>query len=330
MSTLILRQPFTFPTREGVIEQLRKLLGPMFMAGEGDGDGGDGDGSGAGGLADLASGGDGDGSGDGDGGDGEGGDGDGDGGGDDGQAEKPEFLQDKYWDPEANAPRLEEMANGIKGLETKLREKHPEAPESAEVYEFTVPDDAANFKLDDDNEADKALMDWWRATAFEAGLSKENAEKIFGGFAKLTSDMIMPEPFDGKAELEKLGPNGQAVVDSLVNQANQLKAYGVFNDTDIQEFKIAMGTADGSRMMSKLLTHLGVSEIPDAGITPQTPGGVSKQELDELRFAVVEEGPNKGKMRYNVDPDYRERIDGMYDKMYGNQPAGTSETRRAG
>jgi hypothetical protein len=249
---------------------------------------------------------------------------------------RPEWVPEKFWNAaEAKAATTPEertklaasaMQKSYNELETRLRNTKPSAaPEKAEEYELKIPETAKAFAAgmkDDD-----PLLGGYRETAHKLGLSKDQAAGVYQWFAEAMNEHI-PPPMDVNAEMEKLGPNAQAFIDDVVGRAFQLRDWGVFSDADIEEYRIACGTAEGMQMMSKLFAHFGEKTVP-ANIIPSEGGLPSHEELRAMKFVQVESGPNKGQQRYNVDPDYRKKIDAMYDKVYGNEPAGKSRVMAA-
>lgn len=254
--------------------------------------------------------------------------------GDKPSADRPEWVPEKFWNAaEAKAAATPEertklaaaaMQKSYNELETRLRNTKPAAaPEKPEEYELKAPETAKNFAMADDD----PLLGGYRETAHKLGLSKEQAAGVYQWFAQAMNDNI-PPPMDVEAEMAKLGPNAQAFIDDVVGRAYQLKDWGVFSDADLQEYRIAVGTAEGMQMMSKLFAHFGEKTVP-ANIIPTEGGLPSHEELRAMKFAQVESGPNKGQVRYNVDPEYRKKIDAMYDRVYGNEPAGKSRVMAA-
>lgn len=242
--------------------------------------------------------------------------------------QRPDWLPEKYFKdgkPLENA--LELMGRENQFLTSRLRGNKGTTVEKPEDYgDFAPPKEATNFVL----KADDPVVAWYRQAAHKAGLTKEAAQELFNGFATEMSKHI-DAPIDAQVELKKLGTNGQAVVDDVYNRAQQLKQFGVFNDQDLEEYRIAMATAGGTMMMRKIFQAaqqglLGEPVVP-ADVPASNAGIPSAMELRAMRFEKFTDGPNKGQEKYLVDPDYRKKIDDLYERVYGSEPAGTS--RRA-
>lgn len=247
---------------------------------------------------------------------------------------RPEWVPEKFWNAaEAKTATTPEertklaaaaMQKSYNELETRLRNTKPStAPEKPDEYELKKPETAKNFNVPDDD----PLLGGYRETAHRLALSKEQAAGVYQWFAQAMND-VAPPPMDVEAEMAKLGPNAQAFIDDVVGRAFQLRDWGIFSDQDIEEYRIACGTAEGMQMMSKIFAHFGEKTVP-ANIAPPAEGLPSHEELRSMKFATVESGPNKGQQRYNVDADYRKKIDALYDRVYGNEPAGKSRVMAA-
>ena len=245
--------------------------------------------------------------------------------------DRPDWLDQRFWNaakdaetPEARTlAAAQAQAKAYADLESQYgklkRDKgYVQAPEQASEYDLTPPETAANFIV----QGDDPLVEGYRETAHKLGLSKEQAAGVYQWFAQSVSD-IAPEPLDMKAEMAKLGANAQAVIDDVVGRAYQFKEWGVFNDQDIEEYRVAVGTAEGMQMMQKLFAHYGEKAVP-ANVQPSGGTLPTPAELDAMKWEQVESGPNKGQVRYNVDAEYRAKIDKLFDQVYGADPAGSS------
>jgi hypothetical protein len=247
---------------------------------------------------------------------------------------RPDYIPEKYWKEGKlveNATEL--MAKEIAYLQTKVRTGKDEPPKGEapkpEDYEFTVPVDVAVEIAPDD-----PIVKWFKEEASGLGIAKEAAQKLFDGFVR-ASAAITPPPMDVAAEMKKLGPNAQNVINDVMGRAHRLQQLGVFSDQDIAEYKIAAGTAEGMKMMAKMIDAaqkglLGNAPVPSSNVIPSASGLPSGEELRAMKFAKVEEGPNAGRMKIEVDPEYKKRIDALYDSVYGKENTGQSRIQAGG
>lgn len=132
-----------------------------------------------------------------------------------------------------------------------------DVPESADDYKFTA------LEGDDALPADDPAVAWFRGAAHARGLGQEDADSMLNDFLKFAGglDSVQDkdgndiEPINADKEFEKLGPQAQGIVDTITGLEKNLVKWGVFNDNDVEEFRIASGTASGMNMMMKMLGH---------------------------------------------------------------------------
>jgi hypothetical protein len=112
-------------------------------------------------------------------------------------------------------------------------------------------------------------------------------------------EMMAGEVVDPAEEMKKLGPNGGAVVNGMVDWARGLVNKGVWGKDDFEEFKIMGGTARGLNALMKIReAYEGRIPIESAPLE----GTPSKDEL----YAMVADP------KYNNDPAYRQKVERMF------------------
>jgi hypothetical protein len=115
----------------------------------------------------------------------------------------------------------------------------------------------------------------------------------------MSADMVDP-----KVEMQKLGPNGQAMVKDMVDWGRGLVKKGIWSPDEFEEFKIMGGTATGLRALMK------VRETYEGRVPTQsapTTGMPSKEELQ----AMV------GDPKYQSDPAYRQKVERLFHQAFG-------------
>lgn len=308
-------------------------------------DGADGDGKANGGKADGGDGkaaegaqglraeisppaGDGDGGGEAGDGKGAGGDGDGDGAaGGKPQAltfeKRPDWLPEQFHDGKSGEVKVEDMAKAWTGMRAKVSTGDHKAPKEASGYKLEAPETAAAVMeavtgLKNEDGSEGPILEWFRTAAHEAGLSQDAAQTLYEGYLEQVG-ATLPEPMDTKAELAKLGPKGQEILDGSATHMQGLKDKGVWNDEQLGELMLTLDTAVG---VSAWLAYREYAEgltIPDM-LTSQATGSVSADEL-RAEQAVVMELAAKG------DPTAERKareLEKKYEQLYGTEPAGSS------
>ena len=263
---------------------------------------------------------------------GKGGEGGGEGSGDgrfimdgDSKVEVPE----QFWDAEKGEVNQSALLKSQGDNQKALRQTQNELaelkksgkgdiPENAEDYlsddvitdgVFAAPDGVERLQgipVDDPGLVGMAEM------AQKHGLTPEQFTGIVTD-AMLLADGFMPEPFDEKAELEKLGDKGQALVSGLRTWADGLMTNGHLSE-DEHAYLLAFGqTAIGVTTLSKLRADMQGQAIPLGNATAGD-GLPSKDQWYANR-------PDPG-----ADPDGFAKWQKQGEQIFGTDPAGTSQS----
>lgn len=145
---------------------------------------------------------------------------------------------------------IKDVFDGYKSLSGKLRERMPEAPESAEGYQFEFADEALkDYQL--------TLEDpmWGKlAPVFkEANVSQEQAQKIVEGYLKAA----LEDRPDLEAERQKLGGEAEAIINTVVSYAQKRATPGM------QALAELAGTsAEALKELHALIQASGERQIP--------------------------------------------------------------------
>lgn len=223
--------------------------------------------------------------------------------------ERPEWLPEQFWDKDKKTTNTEALVTSWKDTRKALDAKGSKAPAKAEDYKFEAAKDAKYGEI----KADDPLMAVFRTAAHKHGIPQE-------AFQGIVSEVLagifegMPEPMDPAKELEKLGKNGQAVVDNVVGWITGLETGGTLSKDEADEMIRIGATANGIKALSKIMARAGEKSIP-LDSAPAGEGLPSKEEL----YAAVRDP------KYQTDPAYREKIDAQFKKVFGTQPASSSQ-----
>jgi len=248
--------------------------------------------------------GDGDGDGDGQ------GDGDGDKkpqGGSDPEA-KPDWLADKFWNPDLKAPRTEILGKAYNELEGKLRTNRDEikaeinaemlasAPESYEVNlseDLNIPD---NVELD--LTTDDPIVSWFFEKAKTKGMSQDEVSEWLNDYVKLEL-AAMP---DVAAEIAKLGDHGQ---DRMLRVHNWLETK--LSDEQFAALNPLLSSAEQVEALEVLMKSSGPSDFDGDGGGPAL-------TLEELRTMQ-----NDKRYWQDKDPAFIKKVEDGYKRLYGNK-----------
>lgn len=136
--------------------------------------------------------------------------------------DRPEYIPEKFWDPDNKSANVEALASSYNALEKKLGQKTEELTKSIrddldrerlanvpENYEITVPEGIPeDIEVNFNN--DQPLMDWWKDFAKSKGLNQSDFND--GVKAFINSELSMnPNP---EEEMKKLGDNARERVEA--------------------------------------------------------------------------------------------------------------------
>lgn len=232
-------------------------------------------------------------------------------GDDDKKAERPDFIKEKFWDPEKGEPRLEAMAKAYDDLEKKMGNN--KAPDE---YKIELNEDLEKI-FDKTKADDDPLLKWFKGYAKENNFSQEMFTEMLQEFGKEGAQMLAANavpPIDPKEEIGKLGKNGNAIIENQVKFLSTLFKQGHVNEDQMQEMLILTETAAGVQALQALRNYYG-----DAQKIPQnlTPGGGVKSK-DELMKMQADD-------RYGNDQEFTDMVDKEYEKKYGTGASGESQ-----
>lgn len=242
-------------------------------------------------------------------GDGEGQAGDGEGdqkplGGDSPDA-KPDWIADKFWNPDLKAPRTEQLAKSFNELEGKFREKsdtikeeiraemRADAPENYTVNlseELKIPE---GVELDFSEE--DPLVSWFFGFAKENGMSQDTVDKALNEYVGIE----MANMTDVQAEIGKLGDHGQ---DRMLRVHNWLESK--LSAEQLTSLNPLLNSATQVEALEILMKQSGPSDFDaDAGGAPLS--------LDELRSMQ-----NDPRYWQSKDPAFIKKVSDGYQRLY--------------
>lgn len=231
---------------------------------------------------------------------------------DDEKAERPEYIKEKFWDPEKGEIRGEALSKAYDDLEKKLGNNN-KAPDE---YKVDLDDDAKKIFHEEDAEKDP-LLNWFKDYAKENNFSQEMFNEALNGFAEKSAEFLkqteVPE-INREEEVGKLGKNAEAIIENQTQFLSQLYKQGRVDEGQVQELMILTETADGIKALQALRAHYGEQQsIP---MNLNAGGGV--KTADELR--AMQADP-----KYGNDPEYTSTVDKEYEKKYGTGTSGESQ-----
>lgn len=178
---------------------------------------------------------------------------------------KPDGFPDEFWDGEKKTAKVDDLFNAwsqekkrAEGLRVKLSKGEFEGkpPEDIKEYQLELSDELKPLVPEDD-----PIYNAARQAAKEAGFPKEAFSKfmlpVISKLAELKKDSDTPPSEEEKAaarkaEIDKIGPTGQRVVQAVGTFIDQLKSNGTLSEAEAKAAKNMVFDADSARVMNKL------------------------------------------------------------------------------
>lgn len=204
--------------------------------------------------------------------------------------DRPEWLPENFW-KDGNAD-FEGLAKSWRDLRGKISKGAHNAPADGKYDLASFGEGAA------DNPMANTLSGW----AKENGLSQAQFDDLVGQLQTQAKELMSSDFVDPAEEMKKLGPNGRAMVDGMVDWARGLVNKGVWSAEDFDEFKIMGGTARGLNALVKIREayegRLPIETAPMDGMP-------TKEELYQM----------VGDPKYKTDPAYRQKVEKLFHQV---------------
>jgi hypothetical protein len=184
---------------------------------------------------------------------------------------RPEWLGEKYWDATKGEAKLEDLAKAEAAWRAQISRADHKPPATAADYKLdfashTDPDikaAAAALIVPGEDGSPDPIMKAVQEAAHKTGVSQAGLQAITEAFLKGQA-ALLPEPFDEKAEMAKLGQNGPALVKTLQDYAAQQLQTGRWDDADAERFRNYLFDAGDAQFLYKFLFDTG--QVPEVKI----------------------------------------------------------------
>lgn len=207
--------------------------------------------------------------------------------------ERPDFWPENFWKKDSNEPDLEGIAKSWSDLRKQISQGKHKAPADGK-YDLKSFGDQA-----DTNPIATTLSSW----AKDNGLSQAAFDDLVNNLQTQAKEIMSGDMVDPTAEMKQLGPNGNAIVNGMVDWARGLVNKGVWSKDDFEEFKIMGGTARGITALMKVREAY-EGRVPTQSM--QLEGAPSKDEL----YQMVNDP------KYKSDPAYRQKVEKMFQATF--------------
>ncbi len=225
-------------------------------------------------------------------------------------SDKPEFVQDKFWDADRKEVNLENLASSYNALEKKLGSRTEDLSKQVrqdleqerlgktpEEYKVNIPElpENVDVSVSDDME----IVQWWKDTAKKNGLSQEQFDEGVNVF--ITNAMAtLPNV---NTEMEKLGDSSKERVEAAELWSKKNLSPEAYNT-----FSSIASTAEGVKAIEEIMTMTKDSPMPT------TPTQVSvTPDLVDLKSMMNDPRYYDSNKR---DDSYIKRVTELYEKAY--------------
>ena len=225
-------------------------------------------------------------------------------------SDKPEFVQDKFWDADRKEVNLENLASSYNAIEKKLGSRTEDLSKQVrqdleqerlgkvpEEYKVNVPElpENVDVSVSDDME----IVQWWKDTAKQNGLSQEQ----FDEGVKVFIDNAMATLPDVNVEMQKLGDNSKQRVEAAELWSKKNLSPEAYNT-----FSSIASTAEGVKAIEEIMKMTKDSPMPT------TPIQVSvTPDLGDLKSMINDPRYYDSNKR---DDSYIKRVTELYEKAY--------------
>jgi hypothetical protein len=204
--------------------------------------------------------------------------------------DRPEWLPENFW-KDGNAD-FEGLAKSWRDLRGKISKGAHNAPADGKY-------DLSSFG---EGNAENPMANTLSGWAKENGLSQAQFDDLVGQLQTQAKELMSADFVDPAVDMKKLGPNGRAMVDGMVDWARGLVNKGVWSAEDFDEFKIMGGTARGLNALVKIReAYEGRVPIQSAPIE----GAPTQEEL----YQMVADP------KYKTDPAYRQKVEKLFNQV---------------
>jgi len=211
----------------------------------------------------------------------------------------PEGVPDKF--VKEGEVDVEGLAKSYTELEGKFRAGKHKTPEGG--YDLKV---AKDHNVPEDDPVLQTYADW----AKEAGISQEHFDQLAEKILQNGKDTVQQNAFDRDAEMKRLGPQADKIINDQIDWARRLVKSGYWGEDDFEEFKVWGGTASGVKaMMSMRRFYNDITTIPTT-VSPEAAALPSKEEC----YQMVKDP------KYQTDPAYRAKVEKTFAAVFGTAP----------
>ena len=257
--------------------------------------------------------------------------------------DRPEFLPEQFHDKDSGEVRIESLVKSWKDGQDVIANRVKELPDDAikaaglmkvpegavsepTGYEVAIAADLAESSKrvlvpSEELGGEDVMVHRFRDVAAKHRMSGAAFNDCINFYIK-ESVAVLPAPIDQKAEMAKLGPQAQNVLNATNGFGEALKAQGLIDDAAFEEYRLCCASAPGVLMIQAIRDYYGEKPIPvqmqQAAVNAADAGALRAEQAEIVQLA--QDGKiddREAQRRYDLLQD-------KYRKHFGEDAAGSS------
>lgn len=149
-----------------------------------------------------------------------------------------------------------------------------------------------------------------------AGLSQDFVKGLVEDFITFQASEVASIEAEAAENFKALGADGQERLNDIDSWLTATFPEGT-DEGLRQVVKNWCVTDDDLKAVERLMKTGAGAKVPRG---PGNTSGHTPESVKALKFAVHEDGPHKGKLKYDTDPEYRKEVKEAYKALYGDAP----------
>nr|AKH47283.1 hypothetical protein [uncultured marine virus] len=211
-------------------------------------------------------------------------------------AEKPEYIDDQFWNAEKGELDAEKLATSYKELRAKMSAGKHKAPADGK---YSV-DELGDIDADDPMLAD--FLD----IAKDEGFSQDQFERLTKFYLESQGALNEEIKYRRDEEMGKLGRNAEKIIGSMDAWLTKFGTSGTLSNDELEAIANASNNATFINAMNKIRRSYGESDIPPASASMDV-GATTMDEIQELMADP----------RYGQDMAYTSRVEKKVYALHG-------------
>ena len=210
--------------------------------------------------------------------------------------DRPDWMPENFWD-DKDGPDLEALAKSYQEMRSKMSAGKHKAPKDGKYDIASLQDHGVA--------EDDPLLNEFKGFAKENGLSQDQFDQITQMYMQHMGEMMDEVETNREAEIAKLGPKGEKVIEGLNQWLTKLGNSGALPPEQVDAIAKSANNADMIKALQNIRSIYGEKSIPDVAVQEGT--GYSKDELMSMM----------NDPRYGKDMAFTNDVQAKWYKLHG-------------